>query len=162
MIQIHYSFDVVICFQVYEHVKSAKVLMKEIYRVLKPGGLVYFAAGNRFCLIEQHYNLPLLSAIPRPFSHIYLNLFRGKPYYYEKHFSYWGLKKLTTHFRRIDYTKAILNDPFKYKIDYMIPPNTVKHKIAKFISKTFYLVSSIIYLGAKKGLTHMNYPQVIR
>jgi 2-polyprenyl-3-methyl-5-hydroxy-6-metoxy-1,4-benzoquinol methylase len=41
------SFDVVICAHVYEHVPDPDRLLSEIWRVLKPGGLCYFAAGNR-------------------------------------------------------------------------------------------------------------------
>lgn len=67
-------FDVVICSQVYEHVTDASTMMAEISRVLRPGGVVYFAAGNRLMLIEPHYNLPLLSVIPRSLSHLYLKL----------------------------------------------------------------------------------------
>lgn len=145
------SFNVVICAQVYEHVQSAEVLMEEIWRVLKPGGLVYFAAGNRFILVEQHYNLPLLSAIPRPLAHPYLKIFRGKPYYYEKHYSYWGLSKLSAKFKRIDYTRTILNDPVKYKIDYMVSPDTFKHTLAKFISNYFmWLVPTYIWVLKKQ------------
>src|ERR1039458_7700256 len=36
------TFDVVNCTQVYEHVPDSKILMSEIYRVLKPGGVCFF------------------------------------------------------------------------------------------------------------------------
>ncbi|MBI2800168.1 MAG: class I SAM-dependent methyltransferase [Gammaproteobacteria bacterium] len=42
------SFEVVICSHVYEHVPDAQRMMDEILRVLVPGGVCYFAAGNRF------------------------------------------------------------------------------------------------------------------
>jgi SAM-dependent methyltransferase len=59
------SFDVVLCNHVYEHVDDAASLMAEIDRVLRPGGVCWFAAGHTFQLIEPHYRLPLLSMLPR-------------------------------------------------------------------------------------------------
>jgi len=41
------TLDVVFCMQVYEHVPDDQKLFKEIYRVLRQGGVCYFAAGNR-------------------------------------------------------------------------------------------------------------------
>ena len=144
------SFDIIICSQVYEHVSDSTILMNELYRVVKPGGLVYFAAGNRYCIMEPHYNLPLLSALPRPIAHKYLKLMRGLPFYYEKHYSYWGLKKLTQKFKSIDFTVEMLNKPQKYEIEYMIQPHSIKHKIAMLVAKKFYwLVPTYIWILKK-------------
>jgi len=87
------SFDVVICSQVYEHVPSPEKMMEEIFRVLVPGGICYFSASNRFMWNEPHYNLPLLSVIPRPLAHLYIRLTKKANYYHELHYTYWGLKK---------------------------------------------------------------------
>ena len=59
------SFDVITCSQIYEHVPSDKKLMEEILRLLKPGGICYFAAVNKFKIIEPHYQLPFLSFLPK-------------------------------------------------------------------------------------------------
>jgi len=40
------SADVVICNQVYEHVPSPEALIAQIHRILKPGGICYFAGPN--------------------------------------------------------------------------------------------------------------------
>jgi SAM-dependent methyltransferase len=66
-------FDAVICAQVYEHVPNAAILMDEIYRVLKSGGVCYFAAGNRLNIIEPHDHLPFLSLLPHPLAHAYVH-----------------------------------------------------------------------------------------
>lgn len=64
-------FDVILCNHVYEHVPDAETLMKEVYRLLKRDGFCYFAAGNKYSLIEGHYHLPFLSWLPRPLSNVY-------------------------------------------------------------------------------------------
>lgn len=40
------SFDVVIAFQVIEHIKDDHLFLKEIYRVLKPGGTLFLTTPN--------------------------------------------------------------------------------------------------------------------
>jgi ubiquinone/menaquinone biosynthesis C-methylase UbiE len=129
------TFEVVICSQVYEHVPDAQKMMDEIFRVLVPGGVCYFAASNRLMWNEPHYNLPLLSVVPRPLAHVYVRLAGRARYYYELHYSYWGLCKLTNMFVVHDYTPKMISDPQKFSIEYMVAPGSVKALIAGIISK---------------------------
>lgn len=146
------SFDVVICSQVYEHVPDARRMMDEIYRVLKPEGVCYFAAGNRLSIDEHHHNLPFLSAIPRPLGHLYLRLAGKGKYYYEKHLSYWGLRSLVAKFDIIDYTGELIKNPEKFDAAYMLEPGSTKHKLAQFIVERFYwLCPGYIWLLKKPG-----------
>ncbi len=132
------SFDVVICAQVYEHVPDARKLMAEIHRVLKPSGVCYFSAANRLQLMEPHYNLPLLSVIPKPFAHFYLRLAGKGSHYYEEHMSYWGLRRLSGAFLRHDYTREMVHDPSRYAVDYMLPPGSLKTRVARLMADYFY------------------------
>ena len=144
------QFDVVICAQVYEHVPSANRLLAEIHRVLKPGGVCYFAAGNRLQLIEPHYNLPFLSVIPRKMAHAYVRLTKKGYSYYEKHLSYWGLKRLVLRFDYIDYTRKIMEDPEKYHAEYMIPVGSLKQRMAlKIIKHIPWLSPGYVWLLKK-------------
>lgn len=132
------TFDVVICTHIYEHVPDAGILMKEIFRILKPNGVCYFSAGNRLKIMEPHYHLPFLSILPRPLAHLYIRASRKHKYYYEKHLSYWGLMKLVRDFEVIDYTKKIIRQPEKFKTEYMIQPDTNKARLARFVVKNAY------------------------
>jgi 2-polyprenyl-3-methyl-5-hydroxy-6-metoxy-1,4-benzoquinol methylase len=85
------STDVVVCAHVYEHVPDAVALFREIHRVLKPGGVCYFAAGNRLQVMEPQYRLPFLSVIPKSLGHVYMRVSGKGHFYYENHLSYWGL-----------------------------------------------------------------------
>ena len=145
------SFDVVVCSQVYEHVPDAGKMMAEIYRVLKPSGVCYFAAGNRLSWREPHHKLPLLSVIPRPFAHIYMRLSGKGQFYYEKHLSVWGLRSLTSKFRCIDYTVRMIESSVKFKVDYMLRPEAITTVIAKIVGKYFYwAVPGYIWLLVKE------------
>lgn len=58
--------DVVICNQVYEHVTHPSALIRNIHRVLKPGGVCYFAGPNLLWPIEPHVFWPFVHWLPRP------------------------------------------------------------------------------------------------
>ncbi len=146
------SFDVINCSQVYEHVPDSKQLMREIYRLLKPGGVCYFAAGNRLVLMEAHYRLPLLSVIPKFAAHGYMKLFKKGNFYYETHLTLWGIKKLVSQFEVIDYTKNIIRDPAKYYATDVIEPGSMKQKFASlFLDILYFLSTDYVFLLRKKS-----------
>jgi SAM-dependent methyltransferase len=145
------SFDVVFCAQIYEHVPDAYKLMAEINRVLKPGGVCYFAAGNRIVLIESHYKLPLLSVVPKWMAHLYLKMLGRGNFYYETHYTYWTLKKLVSHFDVLDYTKRVIAEPEKFCATEMISPGSFTQKIYLFALTIAYWISpSYIWLLKKR------------
>jgi ubiquinone/menaquinone biosynthesis C-methylase UbiE len=129
------SFDVVVCSHVYEHVPDPYRMFEEIYRVLKPGGICYFSAGNRLMWNEPHYDLPLLSVVPRPLAHVYIRMAGKAGYYHEKHLSYWSLRKLVKNFKCTDYTIKLVTEPEKFFTDYLIRPGSLKAKVATAVLK---------------------------
>jgi ubiquinone/menaquinone biosynthesis C-methylase UbiE len=135
------SFDIVVCSHVYEHVPDPHVMFDEIYRVLKPGGVCYFSAGNRLAWNEPHYNLPLLSVLPRPLAHLYIRLSGKASYYHEKHLSYWGLKSLVKRFACTDYTTRLVTESERYATDYMIRPGSLKARLAGIFLKAAHWAS---------------------
>ena len=144
------SFDVVVCSHVYEHVPDPKIMFEEIQRVLRPGGICYFSAGNRLMWNEPHYDLPLLSVMPRWMSHIYIRLAGKADYYHEKHLTYWGLRKLTSRFKRHDYTTQLIAESMRFHTDYMLPPGSVKTKVALAVSRfAYWMLPGYIWLLEK-------------
>lgn len=123
------SFDIVNCTHIYEHVPDADMLMAEIRRVLRPGGVCFFSAGNRLSVMEPHYRLPLLSVVPKSMAHRYLRLLGRGDYYYETHLTYWGLRRLVRGFNLEDYTLQVVRDPTRYFADDMIKPGSLKQRI---------------------------------
>lgn len=75
------SFDFVLLNHLYEHVEDQPGLFREAWRVLRPGGGAYVAAGNVLAVMEPHYRLPFLSWLPRPAADAYLRVTgRGRSY----------------------------------------------------------------------------------
>jgi ubiquinone/menaquinone biosynthesis C-methylase UbiE len=78
------SFDVVISNHVIEHVGDRRAQLRhlrELHRVLRPGGWAYLAMPNRWRVVEPHFKLPLLSWLPPRLRSRYVRLAgRGERY----------------------------------------------------------------------------------
>ncbi|MHA1149733.1 MAG: class I SAM-dependent methyltransferase [Promethearchaeota archaeon] len=63
------TFDTVIMNDVFEHIPYIHMhkLIEEVKMILKPGGLIYISAINRYELLEPHTSIPLLTWLPRVF-----------------------------------------------------------------------------------------------
>jgi 2-polyprenyl-3-methyl-5-hydroxy-6-metoxy-1,4-benzoquinol methylase len=131
-------FDVVICAHIYEHVPNASALLAEIRRVLKPGGACFFSAGNRLSIMEPHYHLPFLSLLPRFLAHWYLRALKRGRHYYEKHLTYWQLRRLVADFELLDYTKRVVDDPQSFFGDDVIKPGSPMQRVYQFALKVAY------------------------
>ncbi|MEP7044250.1 MAG: class I SAM-dependent methyltransferase [Dokdonella sp.] len=149
------TFDVVVCSQVYEHVPDQPRLFAEIRRVLRPGGCCYFAATNRLVLIEPHYRLPFLSWLPRPLANVYLRVLGRGNRYYERMHGLAELRRLTTAFRVVDFTQAMLADPARYEIEYMLRPGSLQQRVAllwvRWLPATFRGYIWLLYKDAEVG-----------
>ena len=102
--------DVIICAQVYEHVPDDELLFQEIYRVLTPGGVVFFSGPNWLFPIEPHYFLPFLHWLPRRLANTYLRLAGQGDHYYERSRHLWGLRRLMHRFLIRDITLEVLQN----------------------------------------------------
>ena len=132
------EFDIVTCTHIYEHVPDAQRMLDEIYRVLKPGGLCYFAAENRLRFWDGHYNLPLLTPLPKPARDVYVRWSRKGERCYETHLSLWGLRRLVDRFEITDYTVTVVRDPEKFAAGEMIRPGSFKQRAALAALKVAY------------------------
>lgn len=65
-----FSIDVVVCNQVYEHVDDPLALLRNIHRVLVPGGICYFAGPNLLWPVEPHVFWPFVHWLPRKFAQL--------------------------------------------------------------------------------------------
>jgi SAM-dependent methyltransferase len=132
------EFDLVTCTHIYEHVPDARKMLDEIHRVLRPGGLCYFAAENRLRVWDGHYNLPFVTVLPRPLANLFVRVMGRGQRRYETHRTLWGLKRLVRAFEVTDYTRAVVRDPKKFEATNMIWPGSTKQKVANAIVTAAY------------------------
>ena len=79
------SFDAVTFVDVIEHVADARAAVREIARVLRPGGTLYLFGPNRLspamALSDPHYQLAGVSVLPHWLGEWYVTQARGFPRY---------------------------------------------------------------------------------
>lgn len=78
------GFDLVVFNHVIEHVgerADQALILDGIRRCLAPGGTLYLAVPNLWAMIEPHYRLPLLSALPQGLADTMVRRFRGHDRY---------------------------------------------------------------------------------
>ncbi|MEK7526487.1 MAG: class I SAM-dependent methyltransferase [Patescibacteria group bacterium] len=89
------KFDLIMSITTIEHMPEAKKSFNRIFELLKPGGVLYLTAPNKWWPIEQHYLLPFLGWLPLVLANRYMQIFgKGesyKDYSYAK--SYFGMKR---------------------------------------------------------------------
>jgi SAM-dependent methyltransferase len=132
------DFDIVTCTHIYEHVPDAQRMLDEIDRVLRPGGICYFAAENRLRVWDGHYNLPLLTPLPKPLADLYVRAMGRGQRCYETHRTLWGLRRLARRFEIIDYTRTVVREPQKFDATEMIWPGSWKQRVAIAILTVAY------------------------
>lgn len=129
------TFDVVICNHVYEHTDSAEAMLAEIERVLSDSGVCYFAGPNKYDLVEPHYGLPFLSWLPRRLADWYVRITGRGDGYAERPYSNKELGQLLRNFDARDYTAEIVNDPERFEASDILPPGSIKRRLAVFVLK---------------------------
>ena len=128
------EFDFIILISVFEHIqpKLRKKSIKEIRRILKPGGLLFIQMPNPKNPIEFHTRLPFVGFLPRKVQIKYVKVFR------KRGLGFWSisLKKC------LKYTN---NNNFKVLIkrNYRYPRNILPISVRKF-----YFVTRIIPMGS--------------
>jgi len=62
------GFDLVCAWDVLEHVQEPRAVLREAWRVLRPGGAFLLTVINRRAFRDPHFHLPLLNWLPRPWA----------------------------------------------------------------------------------------------
>lgn len=145
------SFDVVIFNQVYEHAENPERLISEIKRVLKPGGVCYFGARNKYSVFDGHYPLPLLSWFPRGLSNACLKAFTGRKEYDIRLYPLWKLDRLVSDFVKKDYTLEVIKNPQKFHAKDVVPVKLRINRIIFLLARLLYIfIPNYIWVLEKK------------
>ena len=146
------SFDVIVANQIYEHAKNPKLLMKEIYRVLKPNGICFFGAGNRLIVRDAHYpHLPFVSWLPTWLSNYYVSLFNYGEYYEPRLKTVFGIRKMINKFIVDDYTLKVIKRPEKFNSTDVIKKNSLITKLPDFVLRLIYpIIPNYLLILRKK------------
>ncbi|HWQ14946.1 MAG TPA: class I SAM-dependent methyltransferase [Roseiflexaceae bacterium] len=60
------AFDAAVCWDVIEHVRDPERVLRELARVLRPGGTALVTVINRRAWVDPHYHIRGINYLPRP------------------------------------------------------------------------------------------------
>ncbi|PIP55896.1 MAG: hypothetical protein COX06_00775, partial [Candidatus Zambryskibacteria bacterium CG22_combo_CG10-13_8_21_14_all_42_17] len=109
------SFDYVYSTSVLEHVTDAGIFLKEINRVLRPGGKAYISFPNRLAPKETHTGVWFLSYFPRFIAEIFLKKVLKRNSIEELNLHFLSYFTLVKHLRETN-----LEIQFEYDSNHMI------------------------------------------
>ncbi|EJZ11828.1 class I SAM-dependent methyltransferase [Mycolicibacterium vaccae] len=114
-------FDVALFANVFEHIPPAErdPSLQEIFRVLKPGGVVVGQIPNPYFLIESHSRLPLMGYLPTSVQHRYWKL---SPVHWEHDFYVVTMKHI-----RLSAARAGFDVTHVQNFNY--PPEVIPQKV---------------------------------
>jgi len=143
-------FDIVICNDLLEHVRSVKRIAKQVFRVLKSEGLVFLSFSNICSFLnfisDPHHHLFGISILPRSLAEFYVTKIRRKTRHYgvEKLLSYWRVQRI---FNDLSIDLELIPDVrWKEKLE---NPELVVNTIAR---RAFRLLKKIVRLETIKLL----------
>ncbi|MBX3457101.1 MAG: class I SAM-dependent methyltransferase [Candidatus Paracaedibacteraceae bacterium] len=98
------SFDVITIWNVLEHLPDYRDLLKEVSRVLKPGGKLFIKNVNyASCFVEPHYRVLWIPLLPKWIAQVYLKLRGRNPQYLMEEIHYITNSKVLRELTRHDY-----------------------------------------------------------
>jgi SAM-dependent methyltransferase len=98
------TFDLVISLAVLEHVQDVPTVVREAFRVLKPGRWAYFEVPNNLFPFEGHYKMAWLPMMPKPLAKMYVRLRGAYPGFLD-HLHYMSRPIVTRHFRQAGFVR---------------------------------------------------------
>ena len=129
------GFDVILSNHVMAYLRDPQHHVREIARLLKPGGVAYLATPNRYFPLEPHTRTPLVHWLPDSLYRWIMHRLTGRsdarhvPGYWEI-VAWFG----AAHLKSQDYTMRIINDPERF---HMPAPRRVRlPEACKWLSPT--------------------------
>lgn len=76
------SFDIILSMHVIEHTQNPPLYLTELFRVLRPGGVIFLDVPNRYYKMEQHTLLPYIHFLPMKPRDAFTGVLLSRPFSY--------------------------------------------------------------------------------
>lgn len=151
------SVDLVVFNQIYEHVVDPDAVMRDLRRVLKPGGVAYLGLGNRLQVMEPHHKLPFLSWLPYGAADQYMRLAGKGEAYHERFRIRRNLQRLCTGLNVWDYTYTVIAEPDRFSARDMVP-GALERLPRPLVRLLDPIIPTYLWVGSKDPLTPLGGP----
>jgi SAM-dependent methyltransferase len=123
-------YDAAVAMSVFEHVRDWEAGLRNVYRALRPGGLLYLSSTNKFTLRSGEYpRIPLYGWLPARVRYRLRIALQGEQIISSSgvdfnQFTYWGLERA---FKRVGFTRVV--DLFELlRVDDLVYPTAFKRQ----------------------------------
>ena len=146
------SVDLVVSLQVLEHVQEPERVLREIDRVLRPGGILYLSAPNYFSFSEDHYRVLWFPGLTHRTGSWYLRLRGRDPDFYLHH-----VNNLTWfQVQRAAKELGWINLKWQRRVEKARDQRSLSGRISKAWLELAPGISKRLYLASKSLKTDMN------
>jgi len=150
-------FDVVMSFQVLEHVKRPELVLGEVDRVLRSGGICYIDAPNYFSFAENHYRVLWLPGLPRRLGGWYLRLRGRNPTFYVKHVNNITFLRIVGIARQLGWEDVVLANMQRKLAD----PDSIESPAKRFFAKAIrvfgFFPAKVVYWASNLARAEVTY-----
>ena len=144
-------FDYVISLQVLEHVRNPEAVLREIFRVLQPGGRCHVACENYLSFREPHYRVRWLPFLPKGLGAFYLRILGRNPNFLKKYVYYTTYPQIW----RICSGIGFKNLTYEHLVKKLEEPTRIR---TWYVRETAYLLRVLpkrIFRGLAYGVGHL-------
>jgi ubiquinone/menaquinone biosynthesis C-methylase UbiE len=145
------SVDLVISYEVLEHVQDPELVFKEVARVLRRDGVFHFTTPNYMSFREPHYKVFWLPLLPKIVGRLYLRLLGRDPAFIN-HINYvnpinirWFLRRNSFTYIDLRYEMAVLK--VKEIIKSMFPARGFLLSVQRLLMPLLRAAILVLYIG---------------
>lgn len=145
------SFDYVVSLQVLEHVPNPELMLREMHRVLRRGGLCFISSENYLSFYEPHYRVFWLPLLPKPIGSAYLECLGRSSDFLREYIHYTTYPQIWRLCRRIGFE----NLTYRPVLEKLSDPQQIRRKWVRAGARLLEILPERIAHALVKGAKHL-------
>ena len=155
------SFDAIVSLQVLEHVEDPATVLREAFRVCRPGGTFFLSCENYLSFREAHYVVGWLPLLPKRIGRVYLRLRGRSPEFLDNSITYttlpgvlrdlrkagFVLRSESAIARKVDEPESFVRKPARLLVGLLkrLLPHSILVRILVMLKTLTRLFTNVVY-----------------